>query len=261
MKNLLAKSILIAGAIGLAGNALALDWQTNEIHVQQGVLDIPSYAGGGSEDVFIGTLQHASGWKYGDTFAFVDYSQGSDQGHDIYGEIYANFSLSKISGKDVSFGIVKDVGILAGYNYGKEGGVRKYLPGVRLALDVPGFSFLNVDTTAYIDDNMGGGGDRAPTEDDSFMVDINWAYPFSLGDHSFSIEGHIEYIGSRDNEYGGKVSHHVLAQPQIRYDLGKTLMGQSDKLFVGVEFQLWQNKYGDNATDERATQFLGVYRF
>jgi hypothetical protein len=35
---------------------------------------------------------------------------------------------------------------------------------------------------------VGHGG--APAEDDSFMIDFNWAYPFSVGNQDFSIEGH-----------------------------------------------------------------------
>jgi hypothetical protein len=35
------------------------------------------------------------------------------------------------------------------------------------------------------------------------MIDVNWAYPIEIGGQKFSIEGHAEYIDSRDNEFGG----------------------------------------------------------
>lgn len=261
MNQPLSTALLLAGSLTLTPAVNALDWQTNEIHYQYGKLDIPTFAGGGDEYVTIGTIQHASGWKYGDTFAFVDFSDGNEQGHDIYAEIYPNFSLGKISGKDLSFGPVRDVGIIMGYNWGDEAKVRKYLPGVRLALDVPGFSFVNLDVTAYIDDNSGVDDGGAPEEDDSYMVDVSWAKGWNWGEHSFSFEGHMEYIGSRDNEFGDKVEGHFLAQPQLRYDLGQKLWNSPEKLYVGVEFQYWENKLGDADTDERATQLLAVYRF
>lgn len=254
-------ALFLAGSLALSPAVHAFDWQTNEIQYQYGNLDVPSFAGGGDEDVHIGTLQHASGWKYGDTFAFIDFSDGSEQGHEAYGEIYTNLSLGKISGADLGFGPVKDIGIILGYNWGDEAEVRKYLPGVRLALDVPGFTFVNFDVTAYLDDNNGASHGGAPKEDDSYMVDVSWARPWTWGSHAFSFEGHMEYIGSRDNEFGEKVEGHFLAQPQIRYDLGKTLWNTADKLHVGVEFQIWENKLGDRKTDEFATQFLAAYRF
>ncbi len=261
MKKLLATALIVTSGVAVNSHADLLDWQTSELQYQYGKMDIPSFAGGGHEYVSIATLQHANGWKYGDNFMFVDLSDGSEQGHDTYGEFYANFSLGKISGKDLSYGLIKDVGILAGYNWGDDARIRKYLPGVRVALDLPGFSFFNVDMTAYIDDNRGTSDGGAPKEDDSYMVDLNWALPWQWGEHDFSLEGHIEYIGSRDNEFDQKVEGHILAPPQLRYDLGKTLWNAPSKLFVGVEFQYWDNKHGDKDTDERVTQVLAVYRF
>ncbi len=36
------------------------------------------------------------------------------------------------------------------------------------------------------------------------MVDFNFARPFNIGTLNFSVEGHVEYIGERDNELGDK---------------------------------------------------------
>ncbi len=67
-----------------------------------GNLDVPTFAGGGDSDHLIYTLQHASGWKYGDNFFFIDVldARGSGfQDFDLYGEWYSNFSLGKVTGK------------------------------------------------------------------------------------------------------------------------------------------------------------------
>ncbi|MDH1865930.1 hypothetical protein N5D83_03735 [Pseudomonas chengduensis] len=206
------------------------------------------------------TIQHVDGWKYGDNYFFFDYTDLDDSGTDLYGEFYANFSLGKITGDKVGFWRVKDVGILAGVNWGRDTKILKYLPGVRLSWDLPGIAFLNTDFTAYIDDNKGLP-NGIPKEDNSYMVDINWGAPFSIGEHNFSIEGHVEYIGRRDNEFGETVSWHVLGQPQFRYDLGKTWFGVENRLFVGVEWQFWINKNDDSDTNESAPQLLIVGRF
>ncbi len=253
--------ILAAGCAG----ALAADWSVNEVQYQRGNLVAPGFAGGGSAATDIVTVQHASGWGIGDLFFFVDFLDDKRRDgfndNDYYGELYANFSLGKITGKPFGLGAVKDIGLLAGINKGGDAKVLKYLPGVRLSWDAPGFAFLNSDFTAYLDHSEGTAHGGAPAENDSYMIDVNWAYPFSIGQQAFSIEGHVEYIGKRTNEFGGEVGAWILAQPQFRWDMGKALYGKPNQLFVGVEYQYWRNKLGDRNTTESRPQFLAVWRF
>lgn len=243
----------------------AADWSTTELQYQYGHLQAPSFAGGASANTHILTLQHASGWSFGDVFFFVDSLHDSHRDgindNDLYGELYVNFSLGKLLSRPIGLGPVKDVGLLAGFNGAKDAKVRKYLPGVRLSWDAPGFAFLNTDFTAYLDDSAGVREGGAPREGDSYMIDVNWARPFNIGAQAFSIEGHVEYIGNRHNEFGAPVAHWVLAQPQLRWDAGKAWLGQANRLFVGMEYQYWQNKLGDSSTTESRPQLLLVWRF
>jgi nucleoside-specific outer membrane channel protein Tsx len=236
----------------------AFDWSTTELHYQFGNLDAP-FRGGRDSETHILTFQHASGWEYGDNFIFIDFLHDSnDDGFnddDIYGEAYFNFSLSKILDSKVGIGPIKDIGILAGLNMGLDSEVIKYLPGIRASWDVPGFSFLNTDLTFYIDDSNGLASGGVPKEDNSVYFDVNWAYPIKIYSHSFSIEGHMEYIGERTDETGATVSEWFLAQPQFRYYAGN-LFNQPEKVFIGIEWQYWINKLGDADTDENAVQFL-----
>ena len=235
--------------------ASAAIWSTTELHIQYGTLDTPEFAGGGEKDTLLLTLQHASGWKYGDTFFFVDIINAEGDGFndsEVYGEFYPYFSLSKMSGKKVGGGRIKDIRLIAGINYSADANVLKYLPGISLSLDLKGFAFANIDITAYIDASEGASSGGAPLEDDSFMVDFNWAYPIKEG--KFSIEGHAEFIGERTNEFGGEVSEWILAQTQFRYYA-------KENLAIGIEYQFWMNKLGDAATDESAVQGLLVWKF
>ncbi|MEH6422170.1 hypothetical protein [Pseudomonas sp. CGJS7] len=249
---------MLAACLAAAPSAQALEWSSTELQWQRGKLDLP-YSNGATAHTNVWTFQHASGWKYGDNFGFIDFSRTRDD-LDAYGEFYSNFSLGKIRGDKVGFGPVKDIGLILGVNAAEDAKVLKYLPGVRFALDAPGFAFLNLDLTAYLDDSRGVRHGGAPKEGDSWMLDLNGARPFKIGKASFSIEGHIELVGSRRNEFGQKVPHHVLAQPQIRYDLGEQLWGRANELFVGLEYQYWRNKVGDANTDESAVQALVVWR-
>lgn len=255
--------ILLAGFV-VTHDVLALQWQTTELHYQHGLLAAPSFSGGARSNTDILTLQHASGWEFGDLFLFIDYldDRHADDFNDsdIYSELYINFSLGKLTDKNVSVGRISDIGLLAGINYSRDARVRKYLPGIRLSWKLPGFAFFNTDFTLYLDDSTGISGGGAPAEDDSYMIDVNWAYPFSLSEHRFSIEGHGEYIAERNNEYGQTVHDWILLQPQFRYDLGHTLWNDPEHLFIGVEWQYWRNKLGDKQTADNVLQALIVLR-
>ena len=140
----------------------------------------------------------------------------------------------------------------------------KYLPGIRLSWDVPGFLFLNTDFTAYIE-GKSDNGDIVAEEENSYMIDVSWARPFKIGSQSFSFEGHMEYIAERNRTSGpfkgSKVEAWFLAQPQLRWDIGEQIFKSANQLFIGIEYQYWMNKLGDEDTDESAVQGLLVWRF
>jgi hypothetical protein len=239
-------------------SAPAAIWSNTELHIQYGSLATPQFfpeAPEEDKDTLIFTFQHASGWKYGDNFFFFDVISSENGGFndtDTYGEWYSYFSFRKIAGKEEMKGAIKDVRFIAGFNWAPDADVIKYLPGIGISWNAKGFAFLNTDITAYIDDSVGiAGGGSAPSEDDSWMIDVNWLYPF--GDGKFTIEGHAEYIGSRTNEFGGDVNDWILAQPQFRYFV-------KPNFAIGIEYQYWSNKLGTE-TDESAVQGLLVWKF
>jgi nucleoside-specific outer membrane channel protein Tsx len=245
--------------------AQAAEWTATELRYKHGQLVAPEFAGGGEAETNIYTLQHASGWSFGDIFFFVDslHDNKNDDfnDNDLYGELYVNFSLGKLLAKPVSFGAIKDVGLLVGFNAADDAKVRKYLPGMRLSWDIPGFTFLNTDFMAYLDDSAGVKKGGAPKETDSFLIDVNWRRPFNISTQSFSIEGHVEYDGSRRNEFGKTVSYSVLAQPQFRWDAGKGFGSKANQFYLGIEHMYWRNKLGDKHTTENRPQFLAVWHF
>ena len=249
--------LLVLPALLLAQPGLAFQWSNTELHLQYGNLDVPTFAGGGDVTHVIYTFQHASGWKYGDNFLFVDVidaQQPGFQDSDVYGEWYSNFSLGKITGKQLGGGVFSDIGVIVGIQYADDAKVRKYAAGVRLALDLPGFAFANLDTMALFDGSQGASSGGAPKEDDTLLIDFNFGRPFKIGESSFSIQGHIEYSHERDNEFGGKTRSWILAQPQLRWH-------PTDRIALGIEYQFWMNKLGDGATDENAVQALLVWKF
>ncbi|WP_057833024.1 outer membrane protein OmpK [Colwellia sp. TT2012] len=250
-------------------------WSNTEVQIQA-LGELERVGTGGTADTTIITFQHAGGWEYGDNFFFIDYSRYSvnndanfpvSDSSELYGEWYSNFSLGAITGSDLSFGPVKDIGLVAGFNFAPEVNSAWVLPGMRFALDLPGFAFAQIDVTAYI--HQGGGSADSPVftvvdEDSSFMIDFAWAYPFKIGSTSWSIEGHLEYIDGRiqTNNFGTtELESWILFQPQIRLDLGEVLGQKAQRLFVGIEYQYWKNKLGAKGVDDNTAQLLAVWRF
>lgn len=251
-----------ACSLGMGINsATAADWSATEIQYQGGNLKTPFFPVPDSTNwTNIITLQHASGYSFGDVFFFVDFlDDGTPEDgaafndKDAYGEFYAYFSSAKILGRKYG-GPIKDVGVVLGINAGADAGYLSYLPGGYIDWNAPGFAFLRTQLTAVIDDS-----DGLIAEKDGWQADVSWAYPFSIAGQRFSFEGHVEYTGKEANGFG-KQKDWVLGQPQLRWDVGYALTGKKDQFFVGTEYQFWVNKLGTDV-DESAFQALGVWRF
>lgn len=255
--------------------SLAENWSTTEVQLQA-LGELEQVGTGGTATTTIITFQHAGGWDYGDNFFFIDHSRykvknnanfSVEDSSAFYGEWYSNFSISAMTDSDLSFGIIKDISIVAGGNFAPEVDSMWLLPGIRLSLDIPGFAFSQLNFTGYI--HQTGGSASSPVftivdEDSSFMIDFSWSYPFKLGSTSWNIVGHLEYIEGRQqiNNFGTTdLESWILFQPQIRLDLGEVLGSSSGKFFVGIEYQYWKNKLGEKGTDDNAAQFLAVWRF
>ena len=250
-----------AGILALLLAAPAAAAAQTEFHYQYGKLVNPFTDEGVASHIL--TIQQASGWSLGDSFLFIDIlNDGKPDGFndwEFYGEWYPTLSLGKISNRRIGAGPIRDVALIGGINFDGDANVFKYLPGVRLSWDVPGFVFLNTDVTAFIDASSGLAKGGAPRTSDSFMFDVNWGAAFDLGDQSFWFTGHAEYIGATTNELGLPVQHWILAQPQLGWDLGKALTGAANQLFIGVEYQYWRNKLGA-APDENIAQLWIMWR-
>ena len=243
-------------ATTFAVSSQAAIWSSSEVHYSSGdYLNFKTDKHDVTTSIL--TFQHASGHQYGKNFFFIDHSR-SDKGSGFYGEWYSTFSLGAITGSDMSFGMVKDVGLLAGLNLAPGTSSMYTLPGVSLALDLPGFAFANLDITGYNNIKTNG----SPGEESSYMLDFNWAYPFKAGGLSWSVEGHAEYIAGRDMKDGSDpLEDWILMQPQVRMDLGEALGNEPGNFFVGVEYQYWKNKYGVKDKNESMLQLQTVWNF
>lgn len=260
MKAVLRSTALAAGLFA-SGESLAgspLIWQTNSLtylwgeHFKVDAGDIQQTL----------TFEHASSWTWGDLFIFWDNKwfngQASDGGHTYYGEITPRFSLGKIFRTDFSFGPVKDVLLATTFERGEHGN-KSYLFGPGFDLKVPGFDYFQLNFYYRKPDGSYG---NKPSGQWQLTHVSSVTLPVAGSD--ILIDGYIDW-GMNDAGHrsvpGNYMHHNLHINPQIKYDLGKALSYQPKRLYVGIEYSYWANKYGIKSskafdTDESSTSLL-----
>ncbi len=204
------------------------------------------------------TFQHAGSWKLGRTFFFIDFIDDDENDgfndKEFYGEWYPSLSFSKLFRQDIKIGPIVDVSAVGGLNYDGDANILKFLPGVQLSWNIPGFIFVNTDFAAISDYSDGF------RHDTGFMFDISWLKIINLGSQSFSFMGHAEYISSVEIENSrGTIESWILAQPQLVWDVGN-LFKSPNMLHVGIELQYWSNKLGVDGQNEFRPELLVIWR-
>jgi nucleoside-specific outer membrane channel protein Tsx len=198
------------------------------------------------------TVEVANGWTYGDNFFFVDVINPWQTGTNFYSEFAPRLSFGKMTGRDLSFGPVKDV-LLAGMLEMGDG-VHAYLAGVGFAIDIPKFNFFNLNV--YWRKSFR---DFAPEQTGAgAQLTINWQVPFKLG-LSWVFEGYFDYAWG---EYSGSnpKEDNLVGAPRLLFDLGE-LWGAPNNLQAGVELNVWRSKYGVGGANETVPQAMIKWMF
>ncbi|WP_222908689.1 outer membrane protein OmpK [Pseudomonas sp. DNDY-54] len=248
MKFILTTAALI-GSLSLAGQATAetMQWQNNSLTYLYGKNFAVDSAGGQEGDIQQTlTFEHASGWTWGDMFLFVDSKwyngiSGSD-GHTYYGEFSPRLSLGKISGADLSFGPITDVLLAFTYERGEsqDDGTpnQNYLFGPAVDLNVPGFDRFNLNLYYRKPDGTTG------QPSGQWQLTPTWAMTIPVGKSDIMFDGFIDWVVNDKKSGNRELKRNVHFNPQVKYDLGKALDYTPGKLYVGIEYDYWSNKYG-----------------
>lgn len=202
------------------------------------------------------TFETAGAWRYGDWFAFQDlvYFNGDNAGKDntTYGEISARFSAGKITGNNIELGPITDLSLALTLEEG-EGPVKSFLYGLGMDINIPYFSYFNLNTyrrEALSSDNISDGWQVTP----AFRMD------FPVGSSNIVFDGFFDWVFSTDDANYEKNFHF---NPQLKYDLGAVILGEhkKNKLFIGIEYDYWKNKYGVKGVDQSTYSVLAKYHF
>ena len=192
----------------------------------------------GDDEKVVYTLENASGHDWGTTFLFFDrLASQNDDTSETYGEVLANINLATWDD-----GFLKRVYVTPHAEFGP---VDNLLYGVGVSLNIPGAKFF--DVTYFIRKNGGG-------RDDNSQVTLAWAFPFA---DNFQYSGFLDATDSSDD-----VESSMNFTSQLVWDLGKNALDMKPgKLWLGVEYVYWNNKFGIEDTpafntDERNANLL-----
>jgi nucleoside-specific outer membrane channel protein Tsx len=218
-----------------------LQWHSTNLQLLRGF----DYALG-SEKRVIMTFEHVSGWAFGDFYIFSDYTWPDGGDASYYVEPLLRLSLSKLTGKKVSYGIIKDV-LISGQIEKPEGQNARKLLGFSVDLNLTGFKYFKSNFFVRDNPNLTG---------DTYQVTLAWSRAFQIGGVKLVVEGFADLAGSE----GTTVSHQLIV-PRFLMDLGQLTGMQENKIWLGLEWQYWHNKFGVSGVTESVPQFQFKYVF
>lgn len=261
--SLMSCAVLLALTTGAAS---AAEWSDTYIGYRYGQKFAEPF---GSNDITksIVNLGHSSGYKYGTNFFNIDLlmsdskdpaSPGSGTGAQEAYIVYRNtVDFSKVAGKSVGFGPFRSFGFTAGFDAnakddaGYNSKKRMVVAGPTVMFDVPGF--LNLSVLALWESNapyskFTGVQTSRYSYDVHPMLNLAWGIPFNIGPVALSFEGFANYIASKGkNEFGGGTAPETNIDAQIMYDVAPITGLPKGTFKVGLEYQLWKNKFGNSS--------------
>lgn len=262
MRALTRTTLLALASLTTGAATQAADWSDTSIGWRTGSNYAEPF---NPEDIKknIFNLNHASGYKYGSNFFNVDYLMSDEKDPAFAGathgarEVYIVYrhtlDIEKVSGTPFKFGPMRGLGVTAGFDVntkndaGYNSKKQMFVLGPTVFLDVPGF--LNVSLLMLWESNapystFSNSGVPRYSYKKHPMLTGAWGIP--LGGSGFSFEGFMNYIAAKGtNEFGGGTKPETNFDGQIMYDVG-ALAGAKGKFKVGLEYQYWKNKFGND---------------
>lgn len=212
-------------------------------------------------------LTHVSGYKYGSNFFNVDFlqsdskdpaslkqSSGAQEAYLVYRH---TLDIGKLQGKELKFGAVRGVGLTLGFDWNTKNDVgynsrkRMLVLGPTLMWDVPGH--LNTSLLLLSESNAPSGAFPPISNVNGRysyklhpMLTADWGIP--LADR-WSFEGYANFIASKGrDEVGNDTGAETNIDMEIMYDLGAAMGHGKNSLKVGLEYQYWNNKFGNTSS-------------
>ncbi len=189
------------------------------------------------------TFEHTTATSWGDSFLFIDHIRSNNDDVETYGEWAPRIKISDFDHQIVkgiyAAGTIEMNTFASADNFGAS--FTNYLLGVGTDLNIPGFDFFKMNV--YYRANEYG--------DNNYQTTLVWGLP--LGPLYY--DGFADITSSTDDSSAG-----MNITSQLKYDVAPHI-GLSSKLYLGVEYTYWINKFGIDDLDENNVNLLVKYHF
>lgn len=262
----LLRPALLAATLACVGAAHAATFSDTSIGYRYGS-DFSEPFNNNAISKNIVNLNHVSGYKYGTNFFNADFLMSDDKdpagagsgngAQEVYMVYRHTVDLEKATGSSYKFGPVRGMGVTAGFDFntktdaGYNSKKRMLVAGPTFMMDVPGF--LNVSLLWLWESNAPYNTfSKVSTPRYSYdghpAITAAWGIPFSIGSVPLSFEGFANIIASKGkNEFGVDTATETNVDMQIMYDMSMAIGATPKTLKVGIEYQYWKNKFGNNS--------------
>jgi nucleoside-specific outer membrane channel protein Tsx len=180
------------------------------------------------------TFEHAAGYNWGDSFLFVDRLHSANGDKETYSEISPRFQLSNYKNQ-----VFENIYIATTAEIGT--GFTHYLVGLGTKLNIPNFNYFNLNIYHRNNDST----------KNNQQVTASWAVPIG----PLTYDGFIDYVIASGDGHSS-----MNFTSQLKYNIAEH-MNLKTKLFVGVEYAYWVNKFGIDGVDEKNLNLLIKYHF
>jgi hypothetical protein len=250
-----------------ATTSQAADFQDFSIGMRYGTkFHEPNVAAGADISKFIWQATYVSSYKFGNNFFNLDYLKsdhldparcsGSGQACTGAQEFYMTYrhdlSLNKVTGTQIfNFGIIKDVAIRTGFDANAKDTTfapakRLYVVGPQLQFAVP-VGFFNVAFNYSRENNNNGIVGKPVHFDPAFEIESAWNFPFQLGAINMRYGGFANYIGAKGKDgFNKETKPEILTRSGVYADIGEHMKMKKGTLELGVGFEHWVNKFGND---------------
>ena len=220
------------------------------------------------------TIEQFALWELGTMFFYYDITEPTtDDGqrdspnqdafsNQFFGGISSTVSLTKATGKEFSWGFLKDVSVRAELENGSGNGssnFQNYFYGLQYDIAVPGFDFVALNTVLRDNPHSRGvgiqiGGFWQMTWDFGRWNRYKFTGFFATSPWDGDIDPELE---DDANPYSpSKRGRYLTTQPQFLYDLGYGLWGKQNRLEVGLEYAYFLNRFQLKDRDEKCLQYM-----
>ncbi|MGA1271777.1 MAG: outer envelope protein [Burkholderiaceae bacterium] len=258
-----ASSVLVAG-LAMASHAQAATWSDTYLGYKFGDrFSEPFNTKDINKNVL--TFGHASGYKYGSNFVNIDYLMsdkndpafaGANHGaREVYAIYRHTLDFGALTGSPIKFGPVKGVGFTAGFDVntkndaGYNSKKQMLVAGPTLFIDVPA-GFLNLSLLQLWESNapystFSKTGVARYSYDPHPMLSAAWGVPVS----GLWFKGVANFIAEKGkSEFGAATKPETFIDVSLMYDMAPVLGTPKSAVQVGVGYNYWRNKFGNDAS-------------